>query len=122
LSFIYVFLGGGAGAMARYGISRLVPVQDQSFPTATFIANFISCIVLGFMLAWVMNKEIDTKWQLLLMTGFCGGFSTFSTFSAETFQLIENGQIALALGYIGASLLLCLVAIYLGIKLGQQFV
>jgi len=68
-------------------------------------------------MGWASQKSLDTKSQLLLMTGFCGGFSTFSTFSAESFKLMEHGQVGLALLYIGASIAICLVGIGLGLRL-----
>ncbi len=115
MQFIYVFLGGGFGAMSRYGISKVI--SDQYFPYATLIANIISCVILGYLLGLTMQKSLDSKMQLLLMTGFCGGFSTFSTFSAETFNLIENNQFSLALLYVGASLLICILSIWIGLKI-----
>lgn len=120
MNFIYVFLGGGLGAMARYSISRLLPTAEGSFPYATFIANVISCIILGLLIGILIHKELSTKTQLILMTGFCGGFSTFSTFSAETYQLIEQGQLGLAFGYILSSLAVCLVCIFIGMKLAES--
>ena len=117
MNFLFVFIGGGLGAITRYGISRLVQTPVSGFPFATFIANVLSCILLGLLLGWASQKSIDTKSQLLLMTGFCGGFSTFSTFSAESVKLIEQGQLGLALLYIGASIAVCMVCIGFGFKL-----
>lgn len=120
MNFIYVFLGGGLGAMTRYSISKILPTVEGGFPNATFIANVVSCIVLGLLMGTLMQKELSTKTQLILMTGFCGGFSTFSTFSAETFKLLEQGQFALALGYILSSIAICLVCIFIGMKLAES--
>ena len=119
MSFFYVFLGGGLGAMARYSIARLIPYPQEGFPIATFIANFVSCIVLGLVMGYVIDKGLSSKMQLLLMTGFCGGFSTFSTFSVETYTLLDNGEIGIALGYIGLSIAVCLACIFAGIKLSS---
>jgi len=117
MQFIYVFLGGGFGAMSRFGISKII--DNQNFPYATLLANVISCIILGYLLGLTMQKTIDTKMQLLLMTGFCGGFSTFSTFSAETFKLFENNQYGLALLYVASSFTICLISIWIGLKIAQ---
>lgn len=117
MNFLYVFLGGGLGAITRYGISRVVQSPGNGFPLATFCANVLSCILLGLLMGWVSQRSLDAKSQLLLMTGFCGGFSTFSTFSAETFKLIEGGQMGIAILYIGASIAVCLACIGLGLKL-----
>lgn len=119
MGFIYVFLGGGLGAMARYGIAKLLPSPEQGFPTATFLANAISCIILGMLMGYVMQKGLSYKMQLLAMTGFCGGFSTFSTFSAETFSLLQNGHTMTAMTYIIVSLTICLICIFLGMKIGS---
>ncbi len=117
--FLMVFIGGGLGSVCRYGISLILPKSD-GIPWATFTANAISCIVLGFLIGYQLNKGISTKYSLLLLTGFCGGFSTFSTFSAETYHLMQNGQTLLALAYVALSVLFCLVCIYLGLKI-QNF-
>lgn len=106
--------------MCRYGISRVMNTSSATFPYATFTANVISCIILGMLIGLMLNKQLDSKMQLLLMTGFCGGFSTFSTFSAETYKLMEAGNVTMALVYIAASILVCLVCIGVGIKLGQM--
>jgi len=120
LAFLYVFLGGGLGAMARYAISTWIQVPDKGFPTATLLANSISCIILGVLMGIAIQKGLSNKMQWLAMTGFCGGFSTFSTFSAESFRLLEVGEYKTALLYILASLIVCLMGILLGVKLGTQ--
>lgn len=112
-AFLYVFIGGGSGACLRYLISKVLPNDGASFPIATFIANLISCIILGALMAFLLKKGMNEKTQLLLMTGFCGGFSTFSTFSAESFKLLENNQIALCMSYIGLSVILCITVLFL---------
>lgn len=103
--------------MARYGVARIVPQATSGFPTPTLIANFISCIILGMLMGWVMSKQLSSSVQLFLMTGFCGGFSTFSTFSAETFELLRAGQTGIALLYVGLSLGVCLLGIALGLRI-----
>ena len=111
---LYVFIGGGLGAICRYAISKFFGLSANGFPVGTFIANVISCIILGMLMGWLFKKGMDQKMQLLLMTGFCGGFSTFSTFSAETFQLIENGNTGLALLYIVTSVVVCTLLLFGG--------
>jgi len=117
---LLVFLGGGLGSVARYLIGLYVSNTENGFPLKTFIANFLSCIVLGFLLGWLTRNHLDDKTKLLLMTGFCGGFSTFSTFSAEVFLLIEQNQILLALGYILSSIIICTLVLFAAYFLGQQ--
>ena len=118
IPYILIFLGGGIGSICRYGIAQLLDGQRPLFPLATLLANLASCIILGFLVGLSLRGLMSDNYKLFLMTGFCGGFSTFSTFSNETFSLLESGHTGLALLNVGGSLLLCLVGIFLGIKLG----
>lgn len=120
VNLICVFVGGGLGALCRYGISKFLPWSSGAYPWATFLANLISCIIIGLLFGVVMQKELSSRTQLLLITGFCGGFSTFSTFSLENYQLIEDGFLGTALGYMAASIITCLVAVFIGIKLAEK--
>jgi len=116
MSLLYIFIGGGLGSMCRYIVGHYC--TDQSgFPLGTFVANIIACTILGILLGYQQANNINTSMKLLLMTGFCGGFSTFSTFSSESLSLIQQGQLGLALAYIGLSIILGLIAIYLGYKM-----
>ena len=114
LQIALVFLGGGLGSLCRYGIARMLSSQAFQFPLATLLANIISCIVLGFCTGLLLRDGISMSARLLIMTGFCGGFSTFSTFTGETFLLMQEGQHLLALLNIAGSILICLVCFYLG--------
>jgi len=119
MNLVWVFIGGGLGSLCRYSIARLMLSYKLDFPLATFVANVISCIVLGYLIGLTLKDGLSENMKLLLMTGFCGGFSTFSTFSAESFQLLQNGNISTAMLYIGGSLVVCLVCIWLGLKLSS---
>lgn len=116
-SFLLVFLGGGLGSICRYGIARLLQAQNWTFPMATFIANALACIILGALVGLSLRGDLNTTTKLLLMTGFCGGFSTFSTFSSETFQLLQTGNYAYAFINIGLSIIFCLFCIFIGLKI-----
>ncbi len=111
---LYVFIGGGIGSVLRFGISLLMMnVNKTAFPAATLISNFLSCLVLGltvFLLGEKFNSEISIR--LLILTGFCGGFSTFSAFGFETIELIRTGNTMYAVLNILLSLSLCLGIIY----------
>lgn len=118
-SFIAVFIGGGLGSMCRYGIARILQSYEYVFPWATFIANAVSCIVLGALIGWFMKHSADSSVRLLWLTGFCGGFSTFSTFTYETFNLFQTGNYFYAFSNILLSLSICLICIYLGLRFVQ---
>lgn len=116
LKFLLVFLGGGLGSIFRFGIAELVDQLNWHFPFATFLANVISCFVLGFLLAFIWNDQLGDPYKWLLITGFCGGFSTFSTFTGETYLLAQSGQLTLAAFNILGSLIICTLSLFLGIK------
>lgn len=117
LNYLYVFLGGGLGSLCRYGIAIGMRPYTEHFPYATLVANILSCIVLGYIIGWGQKAELVNWAVLLIATGFCGGFSTFSTFSLETFTLMNNGDWGTALLNIAVSTVICLCAIYLGFRL-----
>lgn len=116
-SYFLVFVGGGLGSICRFGIAQLLKPYAFVFPFATFLANALSCMVLGVLVGMSLKTEASSVQKLLLMTGFCGGFSTFSTFSNETLQLFQTGQTAYAFVNIIGNLLVCWLCIYAGMKL-----
>ncbi len=106
---IWVFIGGGLGSLARFGLSVWIKNPPGKFPWATFAANLLACLVLGLTLAYLAQRsELTSYLRPLVLVGFCGGFSTFSTFSLETFKLLEGGQWGLALAYVMSSVFACL--------------
>ena len=109
-----VFLGGGLGSIARYGISELVRQQFKSvFPLATLLSNIISCIVLALAVGFFTDKVGNNPTlRILIVVGFCGGFSTFSTFSFETVELFLTGNALVAIANILISVAVCVSLIY----------
>jgi len=113
VSFLFVALGGALGAVCRYGLSLII--VKSNFPVMTFVANFLGAFIIG-LIAGYTNKqpEVSKNLVLFLKTGFCGGFTTFSTFSLETWTLMEKHNYGMAGLYAGASLVCCVAGVALG--------
>ena len=111
---IAVFIGGGIDSLVRFGISSLMLNYYRTvFPFSTLFSNILSCLVFGlaiFFLGEKFNTEMPLR--LLLITGFCGGFSTFSAFSYETVELMKSGNMIYAVLNVLVSVGLCLGIIY----------
>lgn len=116
--FFCVGLGGAAGSIARYLISAWLLGGQQllGFPAGTFAVNALGSLLIGFLLQTLSSSTAG--W--LLVTGFCGGFTTFSTFSADTVRLLRAGDYGPAAGYVLLSVGVCLAFTILGMFLGSQ--
>ena len=115
-NILAVFLGGGIGACLRYltGIC-CVNLFKINLPIATFLVNIIGCFLIGFLyILFVKKIQAANPLKLLLTVGFCGGLTTFSTFSAELFEMIQNQQFLHASLYAIISVIIGCVAVYLG--------
>ena len=117
MNFVYVAIGGALGAMLRYSLNYL-PVST-AFPFKTMIANIIGSFIIGVIAGMADIKGVDERLSLLLKVGFCGGFTTFSTFSLETMTLIEKGDWGVAAIYTATSVIVCVLSCVAGIALAK---
>ena len=123
-SIIAVFIGGGIGAVLRYltGIFTLKYLAGLNFPVSTFLVNIAGCFILGILFTLFINKpDINVSLKLALTAGFCGGLTTFSTFSLEIFQMFSNEHFLQGFIYIVISLFLGLAAVRLGVLCANIF-
>ncbi|GAA4137648.1 fluoride efflux transporter CrcB [Sphingobacterium kyonggiense] len=118
---IMVGLGGAAGSILRYLSSQFVQKYNNGhFPLATFTINVIGCLLIGVLIGYFSKTQVlQNEWKLLSITGFCGGYTTFSAFASENLNLINNNQIGLALFYIALSIFLGIAAVWLGLLLSR---
>lgn len=112
-------IGGFIGTCCRFLVNRLyLVIWKTSFPLATFTINILGCFLIGLLIGFLgKNGIINPKWNALLVVGFCGGFTTFSTFSLETFNLASNGEILSSFLYVIASVVAGFLAVWFGLTL-----
>lgn len=118
---ISVAIGGAAGSVARYLLSNALQERSGTlFPVGTLVVNVTGCLAIGFLMRLVLDTgEFSPTARALLTTGFCGGFTTFSTFAWETIGAVEEGAWRRALAYSGSSVVLGLAAVWLGSAAAQ---
>ena len=121
MAYLWIALGAVVGASARYFISGYIArVFSSGFPYGTLIINLSGSLLLGFFLVWTTERVlVDARWRLLIAIGFCGSYTTFSSFAFETFALVEQGQWLLVGLNVIASNLLCFVTVLAGAALAR---
>ena len=110
-----IALGGAVGSVARYLLSGLLQRPDASFPYATLLVNVTGSCLLGFLVRYFAGGTLSPELRAALTVGFCGGYTTFSTFGYETVAMLERGAYARAAAYTSASVVLSLLGTYGGI-------
>ncbi|MDI9311759.1 MAG: fluoride efflux transporter CrcB [Limnohabitans sp.] len=116
-TIFYIALGGAIGSVLRYftalGITKMI---HSVFPLGTFVANVLGCLLIGLFFGYFEKQNpVSPELKFFLITGLCGGYTTFSTFSNENVQLLQNNQFGLAFMYTGLSIIIGFGATYLGL-------
>ena len=115
---LFVFLGGGVGSVARFLLGKVLNSSEDGIPYGTLLANILGSLLIGLILGYAAKNETFSQHQVLLLaTGFCGGFTTFSTFAYENHVFLKSGDfMSFALYSIG-SFVLGFLAVFLGMYL-----
>lgn len=123
MHYLTAALGGAVGAVARYWLSNLVhTLAGRNFPWATLSVNVIGSFLMGVLVMFMVERwAVAAEWRSLVLVGFLGAFTTFSTFSLETFTLLEHGEWFKALAYIAVSVIVCVFAVAAGMQLAKAF-
>jgi fluoride exporter len=112
---LIVFIGGGLGSICRYLLSKAIDRHFEfTFPLATLVVNVLGCFLIGVIYAIAEKYRISNNWNLLFTTGFCGGFTTFSTFAYENLSLLKSEQNLTFIGYSLLSFNVGILAVFLG--------
>ena len=119
--FLLVFFGGGLGSGLRYLVTIVMNQYSKVLPFGTFTVNILGCLLIGLILGYAQKDNTITSNQtLLLVTGFCGGFTTFSAFANENLELIKNGEIFNFSVYSASSIVVGIVAVFVGLYFSKN--
>ena len=115
---LLVFIGGGGGSVCRYLITKYIPLNLTAFPYNTMFVNIAGSFIIGLIMGWALkNDQLGSGLLLLLATGFCGGFTTFSTFAYENLILLQAGNYKMLFLYIFISLGGSMLAVFTALSL-----
>jgi fluoride exporter len=118
LHLIAIAMGGALGALGRYWVSGLLSNASGRFPLGTLVCNVAGSLLMGVLFVLVLEKaRLSPEMRPLLMVGFLGAFTTFSTFALESVVMLQAGHVMSALIYVSLSVILCLAALYVGMSL-----
>lgn len=117
-SLLWIAIGGAAGSVIRAMVGMSLPFR---FPWATLLVNVVGSLLIGWLMTRLGGLEpvAEARWRALLVVGFCGGFTTFSTFSWQTLEQVQRGEWTAAVTNVLLSVTLCLLAVWLGCRLGR---
>jgi fluoride exporter len=118
--WLAVALAGAAGSVLRYAVGLALLRVAVGFPAGTLLVNVLGSFLLGLFARWLGAPSIDPAWRIALTVGFCGGFTTFSTFSAELVSMAQEGRFGRAAAYVLTSLVLGVTATLLGLAMGDR--
>ncbi|HYM21774.1 MAG TPA: fluoride efflux transporter CrcB [Vicinamibacterales bacterium] len=121
IGYLMIAIGGAIGAIARYEVTNLIQHKEHAgFPYGTFVVNMTGCLVIGFTIGLFDERVVtNPNWRLLMVTGFVGAYTTFSTFEAETFNAVSSGDLAMALANVAGSVIAGYFAVWLGFALSR---
>ena len=117
-NLLLVALGGAVGSVCRYLLSGM---NAASWPWGTFAVNILGSLIIGLLMGLVSKGIVSPEMKLLLVTGFCGGFTTFSTFANESFGMMKAGDALQMALYVGASVIVGILAVWAGMMLSNSF-
>ena len=116
-NILLVALGGALGSVCRHLISKL---SLGTFPWGTLTVNILGSLLIGLLTGLMLRGSVSPEMKLLLVTGFCGGFTTFSTFANESFSMMRTGDVLLSALYIGVSVVVGVLAVYAGMHWAEM--
>lgn len=122
IRYLLVLIGGGIGALARYiAASAIMTRFGGKFPLGTLVINVTGSFLIGFLMTVLTERfQLDPAWRLLLVVGFLGGYTTFSSFEWETYTAVRAGGLWTGMLNVGSSVMLGYIAVWLGARLAQH--